>query len=74
VDSPAGRLRVAEYLESRAFPHYEAAEQPGLLVRIDADGRRATGRFVNRQFEPVASAKTAEGTENHRKNPGAKNQ
>ncbi len=54
VDSPAGRRRVADYLNSRPFPHYEAApDQPGWLVRIEADGRRTTGRFVNRQFEPV---------------------
>jgi len=26
---------------------------PGLLVRIEADGRRTVGRFVNRQFQPV---------------------
>ena len=51
VDSPEGRRRVAEYLESRPFPHYEPArDAPGMLVRIDADGTRTVGRFVNRQF------------------------
>ncbi len=51
VDSAAGRRRVAEYLESRPFPHYEpVAGSPGLLVRIDADGTRTTGRFVGREF------------------------
>jgi hypothetical protein len=51
VDSAAGRRRVAEYLESRPFPHYEPASgSPGLLVRIDADGTRTTGRFVGREF------------------------
>jgi len=54
VDSSEGRRRVAEYLESRPFPHYEPApEAPGLLVRIDADGTRVLGRFVHRRFEPA---------------------
>ena len=53
VDSPAGRQRVVEHLKTRPFPHYEVAETPGLLVRIEADGQRTVGRFVNRQFEPA---------------------
>jgi hypothetical protein len=28
----------------------------GLLVRIEASGKRMTGRFVNRKFRPVKSA------------------
>ncbi len=51
VDSPAGRRRVMEHLERRPFPHYEPApDAPGLLVRIEADGTRTLGRFVNRRF------------------------
>jgi ParD-like antitoxin of type II bacterial toxin-antitoxin system len=54
VDSPEGRQRVADFLESQPFPHYDAhPDRPGLLVRIDADGRKTVGRFVNRQFRPV---------------------
>lgn len=54
VDSPQGRERVAQYLQAQPFPHYEAAPgQPALLVRLDADGKRTTGRFVNRQFVPA---------------------
>lgn len=54
VDSAEGRQRVKDYLEHLPFPHYEAApERPGLLVRVDADGTRLFGRFVNRQFIPV---------------------
>jgi ParD-like antitoxin of type II bacterial toxin-antitoxin system len=54
IDTPAGRRRVAEYLDSRPFPHYEpAADGPGLLVRIEADGTRTLGRFVGRQFQAV---------------------
>jgi hypothetical protein len=52
VDSPAGLRRVAEYLQSQPYPHYEPAPgAPGLLVRIEADGKRKVGRFVNRQFK-----------------------
>ena len=54
VDSPVGRRRVAEYLDTQPFPHYEPApDAPGLLVRIEADGQRTLGRFVNRQFQTV---------------------
>jgi hypothetical protein len=55
VDSPAGRKRLADYLARQPFPHYEAV--PGrrdLLLRIEADGTRTVGRFVDREFCPVA--------------------
>ena len=56
VDSPAGRQRVVAHLQSRPFPHYEAAPAaPGMLLRIEADGTRTVGRFVNRQFQPVSA-------------------
>lgn len=57
VDSTKGRRRVSEHLDTLPFPHYEAAETPGLLVRISEDGKRTEGRFINRQFQPVKSAK-----------------
>jgi hypothetical protein len=54
VDSPAGRRRVTEFLQSQPWPHYEPhPDQPGVLIRIEANGKRAVGRFVNRQFQPV---------------------
>ena len=59
VDSPAGRGRVAAWLESQPFPHYQPYQNMpgfGLLERIDEDGRRTVGRFVNRKFMPVASS------------------
>lgn len=56
VDSLEGRARLAGHLQSVPYPHYEAAPG-GLLVRIDANGRRTTGRFVNRKFQPVRAAK-----------------
>lgn len=51
VDSPKGRRRLAQYLKTVPYPHYEPAEDPGLVVRIDADGTRSIGRFVNREFK-----------------------
>ena len=54
VDSAAGRQRVFEHLQTRPYPHYEAASgTPGWLVRIEASGKRTVGRFVNRQFQPI---------------------
>ena len=52
VDSEEGRKRVSEYLQSQPFPHYEPAPgRPGYLIRIEADGLRTVGRFVNREFK-----------------------
>lgn len=54
VDSTKGRQRVAAYLDSRPFPHYEPAPgATGLLVRIAEDGTRSIGRFVGREFQVV---------------------
>jgi hypothetical protein len=54
VDSVEGRQRVAEYLETQPFPHFEPSpDHRGLLVKIEASGRRTLGRFVNRQFQPI---------------------
>jgi hypothetical protein len=51
VDTVAGRQRVAAFLESRPFPHYRPAPgKSGLLIRTDADGTEAIGRFVGRKF------------------------
>lgn len=52
VDSDEGRERTRSYLANQPFPHFEAApDQPGLLIKIDADGTRTLGRFVNREFQ-----------------------
>jgi len=56
VDTPKGREMFKAYLESEPFPHYEAhPKNPDLLIRIDKNGTRTAGRFVNRVFvsEPV---------------------
>lgn len=55
VGMPLGRERLAQYLATRPYPHYEPAEHLGLLMRLDADGTRTVGRFVNRRFTPVSA-------------------
>jgi hypothetical protein len=58
VDSTEGRKRLAEHLKSLPYPHFEPAPgSAGLLVRIEVNGKRTTGRFVNRKFQPVRSSK-----------------
>jgi hypothetical protein len=59
VDSPEGRHRLAEYLKTRPYPHYQQADSTGLLVRTDSNGKRTLGRFVNRQFQVVKSTNRA---------------
>lgn len=53
VDTHRGREQVEAVPAARPFPRYEAASSPGFLVKIDADGTRTTGRFVDREFRPA---------------------
>ena len=58
VDSPAGRRRVAAFLDAQDFPRYEAhPRNRRWLIRTDAGGKRTVGRFVNREFRPVKAGK-----------------
>jgi hypothetical protein len=57
VGSPEGRQRVIEHLNRLPYPHYEPADSPGLLVRIESNGKRTVGRFVNRKFQPAKKVK-----------------
>lgn len=51
VDTEAGRERVRTHLQSRPFPHFEACpKEQGMLVKVEEDGTRTRGRFVNRAF------------------------
>ena len=60
VESVRGRKRLEAYMESRPYPHYEPhPEIAGLLIRTEADGRRTTGRFVQRKFQVVKPMKRA---------------
>lgn len=40
-------------LDAKPFPHFEPAAKRGLLVKVDQDGTRTVGRFVNREFRAV---------------------
>jgi hypothetical protein len=54
VGTEEGDQRLREYLKRRPFPHYEPApDSAGLLIRTDANGKKTTGRFVNREFKAV---------------------
>lgn len=53
VGTAAGARRLAATLAARPFPHFEAADEPGCVIRIDASGKRTKGRFVNREFQPA---------------------
>jgi hypothetical protein len=58
VDSAVGHRRLTKYLRSQPYPHYQPARgSAGLLVRIEANGKRTTGKFINRRFEPVKAVK-----------------
>jgi hypothetical protein len=58
VDSPAGRKRVADYLESGPFPHYRPVpDSRGLVTRIGEDGTQTVGRFVGREFHAESIVK-----------------
>jgi len=51
ADSAEGRKRVSAILDQQPFPHYRPYPgKRGLLERVDADGTRTVGRFVNREF------------------------
>lgn len=59
IETPAGQQRVQAVLDARPFPHFEdAPDRLDWLVRVEADGTRTVGRFVEDQFvEEVAVAK-----------------
>ena len=51
IDTPKGRAKLKAYLDSEPFPHFEAHPTvKGALVRIDEDGTRTAGKFVDRKF------------------------
>jgi len=58
IDAPEGKKRVSDYLEAQPYPHFEASAKPGILVRIDADGKRTLGRFIRKKFHPSAKRRS----------------
>lgn len=71
VDTPAGRGMLKTFLDSEPYPHFEAhPKRPGLLVRIEENGKRTVGRFVNRAFvvsvgKDTVNASTRQGRSGH---------
>lgn len=54
VDTPKGRTMFKAFLQSEPFPHFEAFQgDRSLLVRIEADGTRRIGTFVDRNFVDI---------------------
>jgi hypothetical protein len=59
ADSAAGRRRVTDFLRSQPFPHYEPdPDSTGCLIRVESNGTRTTGRFINRKFVPLKTPKS----------------
>jgi hypothetical protein len=51
VDTPKGRRRLENYLDTLPYPHYKLApDKAGFLVRIEENGKQTVGCFINRQF------------------------
>jgi len=60
VDSPEGHRRLVDFLKTQPYPHYEPApDGHGLLIRIEEDGKRSLGRFVNREFRLIEKERSA---------------
>jgi hypothetical protein len=57
VHTRAGQRRLATVLAARPYPHFEPALVPGLVVKVDEDGTRTTGRFVHREFRSVKNSR-----------------
>jgi hypothetical protein len=55
INTSVGKVRLAMALHARPYPHFEPATIPGLFVKVDEDGTRTTGRFVNREFRLAKS-------------------
>lgn len=57
VNTASGRARLSVALAERPFPHFEAASKRGLFVKIDENGKRTLGRFVEGEFRAVKAVK-----------------
>jgi hypothetical protein len=58
VNTSEGGRKLSGYLKTLPYPHYApVAGSPGLLLRTQANGEKAVGRFVNREFHFVKRVK-----------------
>lgn len=54
ADSAKGRERLASYLKAQPYPHYESdPSNRDILVRVEENGTRVRGRFVDKTFVAV---------------------
>jgi hypothetical protein len=52
MDRPEGRRRLAEYFARGPYPRFEPIEgDPTAFVKVDEDGTRTAGRFVDGDFQ-----------------------
>jgi len=57
IATTTDRSAVVEKLQARGKPVYATDPRyPDMVVRIDPDGRRTPGQFVDRRFVPAAKA------------------
>jgi hypothetical protein len=58
LNTADGIQRVMQFLEKQPFPHYESVpKSPALVIRIEEDGTRIKGRFVNGKFVALGRAR-----------------
>lgn len=50
VDASAGKQRLNDHLQQLPYPHYEPTAEADLLIRIEEDGTRTLGRFIDGEF------------------------
>jgi hypothetical protein len=55
IDTAEGHRRLSEVLGGRPYPHFESSGRAGIVVRVDEDGTRTEGRFVQRKFIATAA-------------------
>lgn len=54
ASSPAGQEQVAKWLEKKKVRYgADPRKRPGVVVRIDEQGRQTAGRMKNRKFVPL---------------------
>lgn len=55
MDGPEGRRRLAEFFARGPYPRFEPIEgDPTAFIKVDEDGTRTTGRFVDNEFREGA--------------------
>jgi hypothetical protein len=70
VNSPAGKIRLENWLAEQPFPHYRPhPTRTGVLERIEQNGTRVLGRFVGRRFQALSNTAASSPRPVTRKSP-----